>query len=231
MTKAKVLKEVVRATDLGKAYLDGERTLSVLRGLSLSAKAGDIVSITGASGSGKSTLLHLLAGLDRPTSGKVFFEGRDLSELSESELSRMRAERIGIVFQFYHLLPEFTAKENVIIPQLILGINRRDASERAMSSLVEVGLEERAGHYPSQLSGGEQQRVALARALINQPSVLLADEPTGNLDQETGEAVIDLLWRCARERTCTMLVVTHEPIIADRADLHYQLKKGCLEKQ
>jgi lipoprotein-releasing system ATP-binding protein len=231
MTRAKGQGDLLRVTNLTKEYLDGERTLTVLHGLELKVAAGDIVSITGASGSGKSTLLHLLGGLDRPTSGKVQFEGQELSQLPESKLSRLRANRIGIVFQFYHLLPEFTALENVIIPQLILGRSKREASDKAVSALEEVGLAERAGHYPAQLSGGEQQRVAVARALINKPVLLLADEPTGNLDQDTGEAVINLLWRCARERNCTMLVVTHEPIIADRADRHYQLSKGRLEKQ
>ncbi|MFC1601434.1 ABC transporter ATP-binding protein [Candidatus Sumerlaeota bacterium] len=220
----------LQARGLAKAYQDGERTLTVLKELDLKVGAGEIVSITGMSGSGKSTLLHLLGGLDRPTSGSVEFAGRELVSLPERELSRLRAEQIGIVFQFYHLLPEFSAAENVMIPRLILNESKRQARARAEQALAEVGLAERVDHRPTRMSGGEQQRVAIARALINDPILVLADEPTGNLDLETGQTIVDLLWSRAQERGCAMVMVTHEPVIAERADRHLTLADGCLRR-
>ncbi|MBN1515992.1 ABC transporter ATP-binding protein [Candidatus Sumerlaeota bacterium] len=218
----------LRASGLTKEYQDGTRTLRVLRGAELSARAGEIVSITGASGSGKSTLLHLLGGLDRPSGGQIQFGGRELHAMTESELSRLRAREIGIIFQFYHLLPEFSATENVMIPQMLLGMGKREAREKALAALDRVGLSERANHRPSKMSGGEQQRVAIARAMINRPSLVLADEPTGNLDPQTGGAIIDLLWNASQETGAALIIVTHEPVLADKADRQLKLEQGKL---
>ena len=198
--------------------------LTILHPLDLVIPGGRVVAITGASGSGKSTLLGLIAGLDAPSTGRIVIDDVDITALSEDALARLRGTRIGFVFQFFHLLPSLTAFENVLVPMEIAGA--ADPSGRAKALLAEVGLTGRGHHYPSQLSGGEQQRVAIARALANDPPILLADEPTGNLDSTTGRHVIDLLLEIHRSRKSTLVLVTHDPEIAAIADLSISLRDG-----
>ena len=190
---------VIRTTGLTKDYHDGQRTLRVLRGVDLALDAGEIVAIVGVSGSGKSTLLNLLSGLDRPTEGSIHLEGEDLAAMSAPRVDRLRRDRFGLIFQFHHLLPELRAWENVAMPALIARRPRAEGRRRATELLERVGLADRANHLPGKLSGGEQQRVALARALTNDPAVILADEPTGNLDEAMAAQAIDLLWDVVRE--------------------------------
>jgi lipoprotein-releasing system ATP-binding protein len=207
------------ARGVSKRYIGGDGTpLTVLDGVDLEVRAGESIAVIGQSGAGKSTLLHLIGGLDRPTAGEVWLGDQQLSRLPEDALARIRTERIGFVFQFHHLLREFTALENVMMPQLIRGLTRRAAADRAREILSQVGLEARAEHKPSQLSGGEQQRVAVARALANRPLVLLADEPSGNLDPHTSERLHDLLFTVSREHASSMILVTHNRELAARAD-------------
>jgi len=198
--------------------------LTILHPLDLVIPGGRVVAITGTSGSGKSTLLGLIAGLDAPSTGHIVIDDVDITALSEDALARLRGTRIGFVFQFFHLLPSLTAFENVLVPMEIAGA--ADPSGRAKALLAEVGLTGRGHHYPSQLSGGEQQRVAIARALANDPPILLADEPTGNLDSTTGRHVIDLLLEIHRSRKATLVLVTHDPEIAAIADLSISLRDG-----
>lgn len=221
-------KDLIRIRKLIKNYHDGERTLEVLRGLDFSLAPGETVAITGQSGSGKSTLLNLLCLLDMPTEGSIFFEGNDIGKMSSSQVNKLRRHNIGLVFQFHHLLQEFRAWENVAMPALIAGISRSKARTRAMELLDEVGLADRADQLPSKMSGGEQQRVALARALMNDPPVVLADEPTGNLDEATAKTVSDLLWKETKDRGRSLVIVTHEKDIAKRADRVLLLKEGQL---
>ena len=220
------MNNLIRVVDLYKSYYDGLTELPVLRGIDLQVKKAEIVAIVGASGVGKSTLLHLLGGLDRPTEGTIFYEGEDIFALNDQELDRFRNEEIGFVFQFHHLLPEFTALENVAMPGLIARQKSDVAEDRAKELLEYVGLGERLEHRPFELSGGERQRVAIARALVNQPKVVLADEPTGNLDQKTSEAVHDLLWTLNDQFSQTFIIVTHNPTLAQRADRLIQLVDG-----
>ncbi|MCE2394824.1 lipoprotein-releasing ABC transporter ATP-binding protein LolD [Candidatus Poribacteria bacterium] len=220
------MNNLIRVVDLYKSYYDGLTELPVLKGVDLEIKKAEIVAIVGASGVGKSTLLHLLGGLDRPTEGTIFYEGEDIFALNDQELDRFRNEEIGFVFQFHHLLPEFTALENVSMPGLIAQQKSDVAEDRAKELLDYVGLEERLEHRPSELSGGERQRVAIARALVNQPKVVLADEPTGNLDQKTSEAVHDLLWTLNDQFNQTFIIVTHNQTLAQRADRLVQLVDG-----
>lgn len=219
---------IVVCTNLHKAYDDGTRVLQVLRGADFHVSAGEIISIVGASGAGKSTLLHLLGALDKPSEGSILLHGQDLTTQNAKDLAAMRAQRIGFVFQFHHLLAEFTALENVQVPGMILKQEPESLRQRAMERLQALGLGDRLEHRPSKLSGGEQQRVALARALINDPDIVLADEPTGNLDSETAELVISLLWRNVRENGKSLVIVTHDPDIAKRADRCLRLKDGRL---
>ena len=220
------MNNLIRVVDLYKSYYDGLTELPVLRGVDLEVKKAEIVAIVGASGVGKSTLLHLLGGLDRPTEGTIFYEGEDIFALNDQELDRFRNEEIGYVFQFHHLLPEFTALENVAMPGLIARQKSDVAYDRAKELLEYVGLGERLGHRPAELSGGERQRVAIARALVNQPKIVLADEPTGNLDQKTSEAVHDLLWTLNDQFNQTFIIVTHNQTLAQRADRLIQLVDG-----
>ncbi len=199
---------------MGKSYLHGGRHLEVLSGVNLALDPGEMVAIVGASGVGKSTLLHILGTLDLPSSGTVEIGGEDITKMTPSRLAAFRNREIGFVFQFHHLLPEFTAEENVMMPALIQRIPRDEARRRARAVLSSVGLAQRTSHKPSEMSGGEQQRVALARALVLQPSLLLADEPTGNLDSKTGGEIHDLLVELNREHGLTLLVVTHNPELA-----------------
>jgi putative ABC transport system ATP-binding protein len=202
--------------------------VKILRGVSLDVDAGSSVSVVGPSGSGKSTLLAVIGGIERPTTGTVRIDGRDLGDLDEDELASFRGRQIGILFQQFHLIPTMTALENVAVPLELAGA--RDAFEQAAERLAEVGLAHRAQHYPGQLSGGEQQRVALARALSNQPKLLLADEPTGNLDQETGREIIELLFRVHRQRGMTLLLITHEPPLAARCTHQLRMADGRLHQ-
>ncbi|MFC0284391.1 ABC transporter ATP-binding protein [Camelimonas abortus] len=205
----------------------GAARVHVLRGVSLSARRGEILALTGPSGSGKSTLLMVLAGLERPDSGRVRVAGEDLTAMSEDELARFRGRNIGVVFQSFHLVPTMTALENVALPLELAG--ERDAFDRARAELAAVGLAQRAGHYPSQLSGGEQQRVAVARAIVANPPLLVADEPTGNLDEATGAGIIDLLFSLRRERGSTLVIVTHDSSLAARCDRVTRIRSGRIE--
>ena len=225
------MSNLIRIVDLNKSYYDGLTELPVLKGVDLKVKKAEIVAIVGASGVGKSTLLHLLGGLDRPTEGTIFYEGEDIFALNDQELDRFRNEEIGFIFQFHHLLPEFTALENVAMPGLIARQKSDVAENRAKELLEYVGLGERLEHRPFELSGGERQRVAIARALVNQPKVVLADEPTGNLDQKTSEAVHDLLWTLNDQFKQTFIIVTHNQTLAQRADRLIQLVDGQVYDQ
>jgi putative ABC transport system ATP-binding protein len=216
---------ILRSESLTRAYPSGGRELVVLRDITFELEAGQVLAITGPSGSGKSTLLGLLAGLDRPTSGRVLLDGHDLSRLGEDERARVRSLSVGFVFQSFHLIPTLTARENVQVP---LELRGEDARERALELLRRVGLGDRAHHYPAQLSGGEQQRVALARAFANRPKLLFADEPTGNLDAANGRNVVELLAELNRELGTTVVLVTHEPDLAARAHRVLRLRDGAL---
>ena len=200
----------ISVENLVKTFVDGDKEIAVLRGLTLSIGRGEVVAIVGESGAGKSTLLHLLGGLDTPTSGAVRFEGRDITAMDALELDRFRSQEVGFVFQFHHLMAEFTAQENVAIAAMIAGVPRPAAEERARELLTTVGLEERLTHRPPKLSGGERQRVALARALVNEPRVVLADEPTGNLDAEMAQQAIGLLRDACEEVGAAILLVGHD---------------------
>ncbi|HUF75553.1 MAG TPA: ABC transporter ATP-binding protein [Longimicrobiales bacterium] len=219
----------LEARALEKRYVGGDgSTIEVLRGVGFQLTRGEAVAITGASGSGKSTLLHLLGALDRPTAGQVLVGGREVSLLDEEELAEVRNRHIGFVFQFHHLLREFTALENVMMPALLAGTSHADAERRARDLLGEVGLAARETHKPRQLSGGEQQRVAAARALVNEPLVLLADEPSGNLDTQTSERLHDLLFSLRARRELSLVIVTHNVDLAGRADRILRLQDGRL---
>jgi putative ABC transport system ATP-binding protein len=215
---------MIHVRDVVMRLTSGGRAVTVLDGVSLDVARGECVAVTGPSGSGKSTLLGLIAGLDAPTSGSVVVDGVDLVGLSEDALARFRRDRLGFVFQSYHLIPTLTAVENVAIPLELAGVT--DARPRASRLLDEVGLGARGHHYPVQLSGGEQQRVALARAVARGPMLLLADEPTGNLDSATGAAIIELLLALHRERGSTLVLVTHDPALATHADRQIALRDG-----
>jgi lipoprotein-releasing system ATP-binding protein len=223
---------LLRADGLVKDYRIGRQRLRVLYGVSMSVKRGEVLSIVGPSGAGKSTLLHLLGMLDTPTEGRVLYGGTDLARLSPARQAYWRNRRFGFVFQFYHLLPDFTAWENVAMPALVgasvLGWwrARRQARRRALRALDLVGLGQRAAHRPAQLSGGERQRVAIARALINEPEVLLCDEPTGNLDSDTGHRVLELLARVRDKTGCTMVLVTHDERVAAMGERVIHLVDG-----
>jgi putative ABC transport system ATP-binding protein len=210
--------------NVSKTVASGGQPLTILHPLTATIAQGQFVAITGPSGSGKSTLLGLIAGLDAPTTGSIVIDGVDITALGEDALAKLRGERIGFVFQFFHLIPSLTAHENVAVPMEIAGMS--DAGQRAMALLDEVGLRERAHHYPSQLSGGEQQRVAIARALANNPPILLADEPTGNLDSGNGRHIMALLGDIHRARRTTLVLVTHEAELAAMADERMVLQDG-----
>jgi len=220
----------LEACDLAKSYVGGDgRELSILSGVNFELGRGEAVAIIGASGAGKSTLLHLLGALDRPTQGEIIVGGRSIAGQNDEALAEMRNRQIGFVFQFHHLLREFTAVENVMMPALIAGTSFSEARSRALSLLGDVGLAERASHKPRQLSGGEQQRVAVARALVNHPVVLLADEPSGNLDTETSQKLHDLLFELRARRDLSIVVVTHNRDLAARADRTLVLTGGRLQ--
>jgi lipoprotein-releasing system ATP-binding protein len=219
---------LIEAKDIHKSYTDGRKVVEILKGIRLKLEENSFIALVGPSGAGKSTLLHILGGLDTPTSGSVDFEGRDLYSLGESSLAAVRNKKIGFIFQFYHLLPEFTVQENVLMPALIAGALTREVRERARGLLDRVGLSERVEYFPSQLSGGEQQRVAIVRSLMNQPRLLLCDEPTGNLDSQTGSEIIALIRQISKENRMSVAVVTHNAEIAAGAEKVYHLKDGVL---
>jgi putative ABC transport system ATP-binding protein len=215
--------------DVSKSYRQGRREVHAVRGVSLTVAAGEMVVLLGPSGSGKSSLLHLLGGLDRPTSGTVRFEGRDLASLGDDELTRLRRDRIGHVFQFFNLLPTLTAAENVALPLLLGGTKEADATARALAALAQVGLGERSGHFPEEMSGGEQQRAAIARALCVRPRVLLADEPTGNLDSAAGAEVLRTLRGLTESGERAVVLVTHDDRAAAFGDRRVRLRDGRIE--
>jgi len=221
--------QMLAARGLGMHFAGPEGEITLFRDLDLTIADGEAVAVLGASGSGKSTLLGLLAGLDVPSSGRVYFDGTDIVALDEDDRARLRAGRVGFVFQSFHLLPGLTALENVMLPlELADAENPRAAAEDALKA---VGLAGRMAHYPAQLSGGEQQRVAIGRAFVTRPRLLFADEPTGNLDQSTGERVMDLLFRLNREHGTTLVLVTHDPELARRCDRVLTIADGSLEEQ
>ncbi len=220
------MSSVLECRGVRKSFHDGDRELHVLQGVDLTVPEGQILAISGASGAGKSTLLHIMGTLDRPTSGDVLYGGEAVSRMGRGAVNRLRNDRIGFVFQFYHLLPEFTALENTMMPSLVRGMGRAQCRARAEELLGIVGLSERMTHKPGQLSGGEQQRVAIARALFNGPAVVLADEPTGNLDEQTGQGIVELLWNLNESAGVTLVMVTHDLGIAARAHRWIHLHEG-----
>ena len=222
---------ILKAEKIYKSYFEGikEKKLIVLNDLDFEMERGKIVSITGMSGSGKSTLLHILGTLDKPDKGKIYFDGDDIGKLSDKELARFRNKNIGFVFQFHHLLPELTSAENVAMPMLISGKSYIESLNSADLLLSKLDLSDRKDHYPNQLSGGEQQRIAVARALINNPELILADEPTGNLDKYHSEELLELLWGLNEMFLTSLLIVTHNESLARKAEILYELSEGKLK--
>jgi lipoprotein-releasing system ATP-binding protein len=219
---------ILSARSATKTYSMGKRSLEVLRGVSLDVSRGDFLALRGASGAGKSTLLHLFGGLDAPNSGEIWFNGKNLNQLPEGEIVRLRNTRIGFVFQAYHLLPELDALENVCLPARIARRPAVQAEKRGRELLARVGLAARVDHKPYELSGGEQQRVAIARALMNEPELILADEPTGNLDSHSGAEIIDLLANLREDKNTTLIIATHDASVAARAPKVVELVDGCI---
>ena len=223
------LSDALVLSDIQRTFHQAGNDLQVLRGAAVLIASGETVALVGPSGAGKSTLLHIAGLLERPDGGEVIVDGEACSDLSDDRRTALRRTAIGFIYQFHHLLPEFTALENVVVPQMIAGVSKSAARKRASELLGMVGLSEREGHRPAKLSGGEQQRVAIARALANSPKVLIADEPTGNLDQETAERVFELLMRLTRETGVAALVATHNPDLAARMDRTLTLRNGQLQ--
>lgn len=215
---------MIRLLNISKVVMSGSEQLTILHSLSLEIPRGQFVSVIGPSGSGKSTLLSLIAGLDAPTVGEIYLDGQNITRMSEDNLAELRGEKVGFIFQSFHLIPSLTAYENILVPMEIRGMPK--AVARAQALLDEVGLHDRGHHYPSQLSGGEQQRVAIARAFANDPPILLADEPTGNLDSKNGQHIFDLLLKLNRDRGATLLLVTHDHQLAAHADRRISLRDG-----
>jgi lipoprotein-releasing system ATP-binding protein len=222
---------VLRALDVWRVFETGAERLEILRGVDMEVRRGELVAILGPSGTGKSTLLHVLGALDRPTRGRVFLDSLDVFSYSESQLHELRNRKVGFVFQFHHLLSEFTVLENVAMPLLVAGVARAEALDRAHQMLEEIGFVSRLTHRPDELSGGEKARAAMARAIVNDPVVILADEPTGNLDVASAAALVDLMVRLSSERKMTILVVTHNRAVADRATRRLQLADGNLAEE
>ena len=222
---------VVQATGIAREYRKGKVPVPALNGVDVTVHKGEVLGIIGPSGSGKTTLLNVIGGLDRPTRGSVVVDGVDLGSLDRNGLADYRLRKVGFIFQFYNLIPTLTALENVELPLSLAGVRRPERTERARSLLKAVGLEARTGHAPDELSGGEQQRVAVARALSNGPSVVLGDEPTGDLDSRSAEALMDLLLSLRRETQTTFVLVTHDPIVAARCDRSYSVRDGRVVRE
>ncbi|MDT8880421.1 ATP-binding cassette domain-containing protein [Halomonas saccharevitans] len=222
---------MLECTDLTRVYREGPRDLTVLDGLEMRVQAGERVAVVGSSGSGKTTLLNLLGGLDQPSRGEVCIAGESLRALNDADLGRFRNRQIGFVYQFHHLLAEFTALENAALPLIVRGQRKRHAEERARELLTRVGMADRADHKPGELSGGERQRVAIARALVTDPSLMLMDEPTGNLDQTTAASILSLMDELAASAACAFVIVTHDPGLAAHQDRVLQLDGGRLIEQ
>lgn len=221
---------ILEAHNIHKIYSDGSRVLEVLKGVEIKIEEGKILAIVGPSGAGKSTLLHILGGLDKPSKGNVIFKEKDIYKMPDSERARVRNRQMGFVFQFYHLLPEFNALENVYLPALIKGMKKEAINIKAEASLKHLGLGSRLGHYPSQLSGGEMQRVAIARALINDPEILFCDEPTGNLDSATGAQIKELIWDLNKQNNYTVVIVTHDEHLVKDAHRVLRIKDGLIKE-
>ena len=222
------LPPIVEIRDLTKSYTRGNQRIPVLEGITLSIPAGEFLALMGPSGSGKSTLLNLIAGIDTPDGGSILVDGVDISALPERELARWRSSNVGFIFQFYNLMPVLTAFENVELPLMLTGLSRRERKEHVELVLGVVGLSDRMDHYPSQLSGGQQQRVAIARAIVSDPAIVVADEPTGDLDRESAEDILNLMGRLVDNFGKTIIMVTHDPRAASRAHTVRHLEKGVL---
>ncbi len=222
------MKTIIEVKGLSKHYKSGTKVLKVLDGIDLKIKQGDFISLMGPSGSGKSTFLNIIGTMDAPNSGTIKIAGRDVTGMQENQLAMFRLKHIGFVFQFHYLLPEFTIEENVAMPLMISGMNRHDSIEKARDMLDYLGMGERMHHFPAEISGGEKQRAVIGRALINDPDILLADEPTGNLDKETGEKVLNLFKKIQKDLNQTFFLVTHNDRIAAIADINYKLDEGKL---
>jgi putative ABC transport system ATP-binding protein len=220
----------VSIENVRKVYRRDAEEIVVLNGVTLEVRDGEFVALMGPSGSGKTTLLNLIAGIDRPTSGRVIVSGTEVSALSEGELARWRSRNVGFIFQFYNLIPVLTAVENVELPLLLTDLSKRERRERALTALRVVGLADRAKHYPRQLSGGQEQRVAIARAVVTDPAVLVADEPTGDLDAHSAEEILDLMQTLNRDFGKTIVMVTHDPRASGRAEVEHHLQKGVLDE-
>jgi len=222
---------VVELENLEKSYRLGKVMVNALRGVTLKLLLGEFMVIMGPSGSGKTTLLNIIGTLDKPSSGSALVDGEDITKMSDGQLTRLRRHKIGFVFQFHNLIPVLTALENVELPLITSGIKRKVSRARAMELLVQVGLRERTDHLPDELSGGEQQRVAIARALANHPRIVLADEPTGDLDTQTGSEVVQLMYNMAKHEGSSVVVVTHDPVVADRADRLIEMRDGRITEK
>ena len=227
--EAETAAPMVDVRGVRKVYRRDAEELTVLDGIDLQVPAGEFVALMGPSGSGKTTLLNLIAGIDRPTSGQVIVAGTDVARLSESDLAKWRSRSVGFIFQFYNLIPVLRAVENVELPLLLTSLSKKERRERALTALKVVGLADRSGHYPRQLSGGQEQRVAIARAIVGDPSVLVADEPTGDLDAKSAEDILALMETLNREFHKTIVMVTHDPRAASRAHVQHHLEKGVLK--
>jgi putative ABC transport system ATP-binding protein len=227
--KDKPAKTIVDMQGVSKTFYKGKEAIRVLDGLDLEMKTGDFLALMGPSGSGKSTLLNLVAGLDRPTGDKAIVDGKSLGEMSDGELAKFRSQTMGFIFQSYNLMPVLTALENVELPLLLTKLNAKQRRERATTALRVVGLEDRLDHYPRQLSGGQEQRVTIARAIVNDPRIIVADEPTGDLDRKSADDILELMVRLNEEFDKTILMVTHDPAAADAAQHIVRLNKGTLD--
>ncbi len=221
---------IVQVANLEKTYRLGNVTVNALRGVNLTLYQQEFVVVTGPSGSGKTTLLNIIGTLDKPSSGTVTIDGEDITTMNDGQLTRLRRHKVGFVFQFHNLIPVLTARENVELPLLTAGAKPKAAQERASIMLERVGLKERLTHLPDELSGGEQQRVAIARALANHPKIILADEPTGDLDTKTGTEVVQIMYEAAKKENASVLVVTHDPVVADRAEKLFEMRDGIITK-
>jgi len=222
--------KLLKVSNIVKNYISGTETLHILKGINLEIEEGRSVAIRGMSGSGKSTLLNIIGGLDRADEGKVYIDNDEITSLSEKDMSLYRSKKVGFIFQFHYLLKDFTALENIMLPAYIAGMKKKDAINTARSLLADVRLEDRAKHFPSQLSGGERQRVAVARSMVNNPDLILADEPTGNMDPQNSELVAQLLYEGAQKWNKTMIVVTHDKKVAERASIQLILEDGQLKE-